>query len=81
MNFLQIGRISCERVALNIMTCFWVGVARKISWTSRRISDFWLSDRTKLQGPGDHTDLIQHFVAFIENKHLDTAHSELLLSY
>ncbi len=39
MNFLQIGRISWASVALNIITCFWVGVARKISWTSRRMSE------------------------------------------
>ena len=38
MNFLQIGRTARERVALNIMTCFSVGVWRKISWTSRRMS-------------------------------------------
>ena len=38
MNFLQIGRISCESVALNIMTCFSCGVALKISCTSARMS-------------------------------------------
>lgn len=38
MNFLQTGRISLLRVALNIMTCFSWGVTRKISWTSRRMS-------------------------------------------
>lgn len=38
MNFLQTGRISLLRVALNIMTCFSWGVIRKISWTSRRMS-------------------------------------------
>jgi hypothetical protein len=38
MNFLQVGRTSLLRVALNIMTCLVRGVARKISWTSRRIS-------------------------------------------
>lgn len=27
-----------ERVAENIMTCLWWGVALKISWTSRRMS-------------------------------------------
>jgi hypothetical protein len=39
MNFLQVVRISLERVAENIMTCLWWGVARKISWTSRRMSE------------------------------------------
>lgn len=37
-NFLQTGRISLLIVAVNIMTCFWCGVARKISWTSLRMS-------------------------------------------
>lgn len=81
MNFLQIGRISCERVALNIMTCFWVGVARKISWTSRRISDLWLSVCTRFGSPGPHTNLVEHLVTLIENEHLDTSQSELLLSH
>lgn len=40
MNFLQTGRISLLRVALNIITCFSCGVFRKISWTSDRISDY-----------------------------------------
>jgi len=31
MNFLQTGRISLDRVAENIITCFECGVARKIS--------------------------------------------------
>jgi hypothetical protein len=38
MNFLQTGRISLLRVALNIMHCFSWGVRRKISCTSRRMS-------------------------------------------
>ena len=38
MNFLQTGRISLPKVALNIMTCFSCGVARKISWTSLLMS-------------------------------------------
>lgn len=38
MNFLQTGRISLLKVALNIITCFSWGVLRKISWTSRRMS-------------------------------------------
>lgn len=37
-NLRQTGRISLERVAENIMTCFSWGVARKISWMSRRMS-------------------------------------------
>jgi len=31
MNFLHVTRISLARVALNIMTCLWWGVVRKIS--------------------------------------------------
>ena len=38
MNFLQTGRMSLDRVAENIITCFECGVARKISWMSRRMS-------------------------------------------
>jgi hypothetical protein len=38
MNFLQVVRISFDRVAENIMTCLWWGVALKISCTSRRMS-------------------------------------------
>ncbi len=38
MNFLQVARMSLDKVAENIMTCLWWGVARKISWTSRRMS-------------------------------------------
>jgi hypothetical protein len=38
MNFLQTGRMSLERVAENIITCFSWGVFRKISCTSRLIS-------------------------------------------
>lgn len=38
MNFLQTGRISLLRVALNIIHCFSWGVRRKISCTSRRMS-------------------------------------------
>ncbi len=36
-NFLQTGRISGDRVAENIITCFSGGVALKTSWTSRRM--------------------------------------------
>ncbi len=39
MNFLQTGRMSLERVAENIITCFSWGVFRKISCTSRLISE------------------------------------------
>ena len=49
MNFLQTGRISLPRVALNIMTCFSCGVARKISWTSllmSKIKDCYCSSKT-----------------------------------
>ena len=37
-NFLQTGRISLLIVAVNIITCFWCGVERKISWMSLRMS-------------------------------------------
>lgn len=39
MNFLHVVRISFAKVALNIITCLWWGVMRKISWTSRRMSE------------------------------------------
>lgn len=39
MNFLQIGRMSLDRVALNIITCFSCGVMRNISCTSRLMSE------------------------------------------
>lgn len=38
MNFLQTGRMSWLRVALNIMTCFSWGVFLKMSCTSPRMS-------------------------------------------
>ena len=38
MNFLQMGRISLDRVALNIMTCFSCGVILKMSCRSPRMS-------------------------------------------
>lgn len=38
MNFLQVARMSFDRVAENIMTCLWWGVALNTSWTSRRMS-------------------------------------------
>lgn len=44
MNFLQTGRISLLRVALNIMHCFSWGVRRKISCTSRRMSGWERQD-------------------------------------
>lgn len=31
MNFLHVSLISLAKVALNIMTCLWCGVARNIS--------------------------------------------------
>ena len=40
MNFLQTVRISLERVAENIITCFSCGVLLKISCTSARMSSF-----------------------------------------
>lgn len=38
MNFLQMGRISLESVAENIMTCLSCGVILKMSCTSPRMS-------------------------------------------
>lgn len=38
-NFLHTGRISLLIVAVNIITCFWWGVERKISCTSLRMSE------------------------------------------
>ena len=38
MNFLQMGRISLDSVALNIMTCLSCGVILKMSCTSPRMS-------------------------------------------
>ena len=81
MNFLQIGRISCESVALNIITCFWVGVARKISCTSRRISKFGSEYGTPEAHLRRPTNLVQHFIAFVKNENLDVTHPKLLISY
>jgi hypothetical protein len=39
INFLQVTRISFDRVALNIITCLFPEMARKISCTSRRMSE------------------------------------------
>lgn len=39
MNFLHTGRMSLLSVAENIMTCLPCGVLRKISCTSRRMSE------------------------------------------
>ncbi len=38
MNFLQMGRISWDSVAENIMTCLSCGVCLKMSCTSARMS-------------------------------------------
>jgi hypothetical protein len=38
MNFLHVARTSLARVAENIMTCLWAGVARKMDCTSLRMS-------------------------------------------
>ena len=38
MNFLQMGRISADSVAENIMTCLSCGVCLKMSCTSARMS-------------------------------------------
>jgi len=38
MNFLQMGRTSLLRVALNIMTCLSWGVSLKMACTSPRMS-------------------------------------------
>ena len=69
MNFLQITIISGDSVALNIMTCFCVGVARKISCTARRISVPRINNFANGLKKRPHTYLIQHLVAFIKNEH------------
>lgn len=87
MNFLQISRVSFDRVAENIITCLSCGVPRKISWTSRRISEkncqAWPSQWSNFerhppeilsklyQGAMELTKGIKHFVTFIENKVFD----------
>jgi hypothetical protein len=79
MNFSQIGMTSLARVALNIMTCLFGGVARKISWTSRRMSIKRIST-TGLYEVVVPTYLIQHLVTLIEYEGLDISKSEVLVT-
>ena len=81
MNFLHMGRISWDSVALNIMTCFCVGVALKMSWTSRRISGGLAQLNVRMFVICFlFTNLVQHFIAFIEDKDFDVSKAKLLLS-
>lgn len=79
MNFLQIGRVSWERVAENIITCFCVGVARKISCTSRRMSVDGLEGCDN-RASSRLTNLVEHLVTLIEDEALNVSETELLVS-
>lgn len=61
------------------MTCLWAGVARKISWTSRRISAARIS-RSPACSDREHTERLQHLVTFIENEHLDSGSVQSLVT-
>ena len=89
MNFLQTGLMSLERVALNIITCFSCGVARKISCTSRRMSEILTRlrirtqiARTRFEGHSSTkkrlTQLLEHLVALVEDKVLQVLQRQLL---
>mmetsp|Transcript_12054 Transcript_12054/g.30713 ORF Transcript_12054/g.30713 Transcript_12054/m.30713 type:complete len:205 (-) Transcript_12054:208-822(-) len=60
MNFLQMGRISLESVAENIITCLSCGVSLKISCTSERMSRassiLSHSSRTKWRTPSSFSE-------------------------
>src|ERR1700761_973384 len=63
------------------MTCFSVGVARKISWTSRRISveivrEFVNRRIRRLL----LTDLVEHLVTFVEDKGLDVSQGQIFVT-
>lgn len=67
------------------MTCLVVGVARKMSWTSRRISVIGKS-LAKKNPPATRewwnpTDLIQHFITFVKAENFNAAQSKFLVSY
>ena len=79
MNFLQTGLMSLERVALNIITCFSWGVARKISCTSRRMSakDVKVKSDTA-EVYRKLTKLLEHLVALVQDKVLQVLQRKLL---
>jgi hypothetical protein len=63
------------------MTCFWVGVTRKISCTSRRMSNVVVSYRHFLPVPCyQRTNLVKHLVTLIEHKALDVAQAKVLVA-
>lgn len=64
------------------MTCLSVGVARKISWTSRRISltNVSIYVDNSFQPGVEPTNLLQHLVTFVENESLHAAERQLLLA-
>lgn len=67
---------------MNIITCFCVGVARKISCTSRRISASFVST----DAPGackdqQRTDLVKHLVTLVKHELLDGAQAKGLLAH
>lgn len=63
------------------MTCFWVGVTRKISCTSRRMSSDAVSSNSLLRVPFcEHTNLVEHLVTLIEHETLDVAQAKVLVA-
>ena len=80
MNFLQTGLMSFESVALNIITCFSWGVARKISCTSRRMSATEQGQEWCMIKKVEKklTQLLQHLVALIQDEVLQVLQRKLL---
>lgn len=78
MNFLHTPRISFESVAENIMTCLWAGVARKIDWTSLRMSERVSS--IQMTCTASLTRLIQHLVTLVENEVLQIGEAEMTIT-
>lgn len=71
-------------MALNIMTCLFAGVARKISCTSRRISaiskisGWWNGKTAGIET--EPTNLIEHLIALIEDESFDIPQRKFLLA-
>jgi hypothetical protein len=64
MNLRQIGLISLDRVAENIITCFSLGVSRKIFWMSSRMSVIGFA-------AGEwFTELLEALVTFVQDEEL-----------
>jgi len=68
------GRISWERVAENIMTCFCWGVARNISCRTIVSHKPHFGHQVET-----HTDLIQHLITLIEDEDLDASQTQMLI--